>query len=127
MNRYYQLTREQRYQISALKGTGRTQKEIAAELGVAASTISRELRRNSTAGRYDPQAADSLSKQRRAASAKAKRITDSEWSRVDELLCQEWSPEQISGRLEEGVPGNRPRVGGGMCVRLSVGIKSPGR
>lgn len=102
MNRYYQLTREQRYQISALRGTGLNQKAIAAELGVAPSTISRELRRNSSSGRYDPQAADALSRRRRSTAAKARRITDTVWNRVDDLLCQEWSPEQISGRLEEG-------------------------
>lgn len=105
MNRYYQLTREQRYQISALSGTGLTQKEIAAELDVAPSTISRELRRNSASGRYDPQAADTLSRERRRTAAKAKRITEAMWSRVDDLLCQEWSPEQVSCRLKthEGI------------------------
>ena len=101
MNRYYQLTREQRYQISALKGTGLKQKEIAAELGVAPSTISRELKRNSADGRYDPQAAHTLSSGRRSAALKAKRITKAMWARVDELLCQEWSPEQISGWLKK--------------------------
>lgn len=105
MNRYYQLTREQRYQISALRGTGLTQKEIASELDVAPSTISRELRRNSATGRYDPQAADTLSRERRRAAPKAMRITEAMWARVDELLCQEWSPEQVSYRLKtrEGI------------------------
>ena len=101
MNRYYQLTREQRYQISALRGTGLTQKEISSELDVAPSTISRELRRNSAAGRYDPQAADTLSRKRRSTAPKAQRITEAMWSRVDELLCQEWSPEQVSCWLKK--------------------------
>lgn len=52
MNRYYQLTREQRYQISALKETGLKQKEIAAQLGVDPSTISRELRRKDHQSAY---------------------------------------------------------------------------
>ncbi len=101
MNRYYQLTREQRYQISVLKETGLKQKEIAAQLGVDPSTISRELRRNSAACRYDPQTADTLSKERRRAAVKAKRITAAMWARVDDLLCQEWSPEQVTGRLKK--------------------------
>jgi len=101
MNRYYQLTREQRYQISALKGTGLTQKEIAAEIGVSPSTISREFKRNSTAGRYDPQAADALSRKRRASATKATRISDAMWDRVEALLCKEWSPEQVSGWLKK--------------------------
>lgn len=105
MNRYYQLTREQRYQISALKEMGLKQKAIAAQLGVDPSTISRELRRNSVACQYDPQAADKLSGERRSAAAKAKRITEAMWARVDDLLCQEWSPEQVSCRLKtrEGI------------------------
>jgi transposase, IS30 family len=105
MNRYYQLTREQRYQISALKGTGLTQKEIAAQLEVSPSTISRELRRNASDGAYDPQEAHNRACHRRQAAPKAHRITPAMWDRVEDLICQEWSPEQISGWLgkHEGV------------------------
>jgi len=46
MNQYKQLTQGQRYQIYAFCKAGYLQKEIAEELGVAPSTISRELRRN---------------------------------------------------------------------------------
>ncbi|MFT5835211.1 MAG: IS30 family transposase [Sulfurimonas sp.] len=44
--RYKQLTLEKRYQISALIKVGLNQKNIAFELSVHPSTISRELRRN---------------------------------------------------------------------------------
>jgi len=44
--RYKQLTLQKRYQISTLLEYGYTQKEIAKELGVHPSTISREIRRN---------------------------------------------------------------------------------
>jgi transposase, IS30 family len=47
MNKYSQLTREQRYQIEALKKAKTTQNEIAQIVGVSASTISREIKRNS--------------------------------------------------------------------------------
>lgn len=105
MNRYYQLTRVQRYQISALIGTGRTQKEIAAEIGVAASTISRELKRNAPGGRYDPEAAAHFTVHRRRTARKARTIPEAVWMRVEDLLRQDWSPEQISGRLRshEGI------------------------
>ena len=43
---YKQLTLEKRYQISALIKAGLNQKEIASEIGVHPSTISREFRRN---------------------------------------------------------------------------------
>lgn len=44
---YHHLSKYQRYQIEALLGAGKTQKDIANSLNVHASTISRELRRNS--------------------------------------------------------------------------------
>lgn len=43
---YSQLSQEQRYQIEALLRIGTPQKEIALQLGKSASTISRELSRN---------------------------------------------------------------------------------
>ncbi len=46
MRRYTQLTQEQRYQIEALKKAGLTQTEIAEQMGVHKSTISREVCRN---------------------------------------------------------------------------------
>ncbi|MEA3288849.1 MAG: helix-turn-helix domain-containing protein [Campylobacterota bacterium] len=42
--KYKHLTLEQRYHISALKKAGFIQKEIAIELEVSESTISRELK-----------------------------------------------------------------------------------
>jgi len=44
--KYKQLTLEKRYQISALIKAGLNQKNIALEIGVHPSTISREFRRN---------------------------------------------------------------------------------
>ncbi len=46
MRTYTQLTQEQRYQIWALMKTGKNQTEIAQQLHVHKSTISRELARN---------------------------------------------------------------------------------
>jgi len=43
---YKQLTPEKRYVIFLLNKRGETQKEIADEIGVHKSTISRELKRN---------------------------------------------------------------------------------
>jgi transposase, IS30 family len=44
--RFFQLTREQRYKIEVLFNSGITQTQISISLGVHKSTISRELRRN---------------------------------------------------------------------------------
>ncbi|MDP0561850.1 MAG: helix-turn-helix domain-containing protein [Candidatus Endonucleobacter sp. (ex Gigantidas childressi)] len=43
---YQQLAYEQRCQISALKKSGCTQREIAEIIGTSQSTVSRELARN---------------------------------------------------------------------------------
>ncbi|WP_419583035.1 helix-turn-helix domain-containing protein [Thiolapillus sp.] len=45
MRHYRQLTQEARYQITALKGLGYTQRQIARETDRSPSTISWELRR----------------------------------------------------------------------------------
>ncbi len=54
--KHRQLTQTQRYQISALRVAGKSQRQIAAMLGCHNSTIIRELRRNSIRG-YEPEIA----------------------------------------------------------------------
>lgn len=54
MSIYTQLTRKQRYQLTALKKAGHTQSDIAEYVGTSEATISRELRRNRCATGYDP-------------------------------------------------------------------------
>ncbi len=103
MNTYNQLTQEQRYQIYALKKTGHTQAEIAAVIGVHKSTVSRELKRNRGQRGYRPQQAHSLAQERKQTGSP--RIQAETWAGVERLLRQDWSPEQISGRLkkEQGI------------------------
>lgn len=96
---YTQLTREQRYQIYALKKAGHTQAATAAILGVHKSSISRELRRNRGRRGYRPARAHELAAARQRA-AHRPRISEQTWARVEALLRQEWSPEQIAGRLK---------------------------
>jgi len=57
MSNYKQLNQAQRYQIEILKKAGKSQKEIAALLGVSESTISRELKRNQGKNGYRPKQA----------------------------------------------------------------------
>lgn len=95
---YTQLTCEQRYQIYALRKAGQKQTEIAMIVGCHKSTISRELRRNLGFKGYRPQQAQSLAHGRRCRSH-ARRITEQTWEQVELLLRQQWSPEQIAGRL----------------------------
>lgn len=50
--KYQQLTEGQRYQISVLREDNSSCSEIGKRVGVSKSTVSREVRRNGTAGGY---------------------------------------------------------------------------
>jgi IS30 family transposase len=95
---YRQLTRDQRYQIYALLKAGQNQTEIAAIVACHKSTISRELRRNLGCKGYRPLQAQTLAQGRRYKSHPA-RVGVQTWTQVELLLLQQWSPEQITGRL----------------------------
>jgi IS30 family transposase len=96
---YTQLTREQRYQIYALKRAGQNQTQIAQVVGCHKSTISRELRRNQGLKGYRPYQADELAYDRQCAAYRS-RIAWETWQEVERRLRNDWSPEQISGRLK---------------------------
>jgi len=98
MKRYTQLTREQRYQIYALKKAGHSQARIAALLEVHKTTISRELKRNHGQRGYRPNQAHQLAQQRRREKPR-RRIEPETWVLIESRLRLEWSPEQISGWL----------------------------
>jgi transposase, IS30 family len=104
MSTYTQLTQEERYQIYALMKAGHTLTEVAELLGRHKSTISRELKRNHGLRGYRPKQAQELAHGRRQ-KAHRHRISASHWNRAEELLRQDWSPEQVSGwlRREEGI------------------------
>jgi IS30 family transposase len=97
---YQQLTQHQRYQIYAFLKAGFSPSQLAQELGVNKSTISRELKRNHGQRGYRPIQAQHLTDSRRRAKENATRITAKTWQKVDALLIQDWSPEQISGTLK---------------------------
>ena len=99
MRTYHQLTQAQRYQIYALRKTEHTLAEIADMIGVHKSSVSRELKRNQGQRGYRPQQAHELAADRRQKAVP--RITGEVWDIVESLLRQEWSPEQISGRLKK--------------------------
>jgi len=100
MRTYHQLTSEQRYQISVLQRMEHSQTEIAKELEVHKSTISRELSRNMGERGYRPKQANKKAFERRTNATTRKRISAETWEVVAEKLRQDWSPEQVSGWLE---------------------------
>ena len=102
---YRQLTQEQRYQIWGCLRMGMKRSEIARELGVHRSTITRELARNESGRwRYNPSRAVAMTRERHQHKRKH-RIDAVTLAMVEKLLKLEWSPEQISMRLKvEGLP-----------------------
>ncbi|MDR4471067.1 MAG: helix-turn-helix domain-containing protein [Nitrospirales bacterium] len=98
MRHYTHLTLEQRYQIQALLNMGHPYQEIATVVGVHKATISREVRRNQGRRGYRPQQAHRFTLTRRCRKVH-RRISAATWHRVNSLLKEEWSPEQISGWL----------------------------
>lgn len=99
MKRYHHLTQEQRYLIYSEKKTGKTHKEIAHEIGVDESTISRELRRNAGLKGYRPKQAHMKAQERKKHHLR-KRIPDYLWRTVERMLRGDWSPEQIAEYLK---------------------------
>ena len=98
-NQYRQLTYAQRCQISALKDTGHTQREIAIVIGSSQSTISRELARNTGLRGYRHKQAQARAMRRRENVPRPIKMTAEMIASIDGLLKLEWSPEQISGTL----------------------------
>ncbi len=98
---YQHLTMDARCQIYALQSTGLTQKAIAEHLRVSASTICRELKRNSGQKGYRYQQADRKAIERRhKASSKPKKMVPVLIRVIESRLRERWSPEQISGVLK---------------------------
>ena len=103
---YLHLTCEQRCQIYALLQSGHSQAHIARKIGVDRSTISRELVRNTGARGYRfKQAHEKATHRRKKASDKPRKMTPDLVELIEEKLTREqWSPDQISGRLaKDGV------------------------
>ncbi len=116
---YGQLCLKERIEIYRLLADGKSLHFIAARLGRRASTISRELKRNSKPSRnwnggYDPERAQELTQRRHAlAWAKPELRYGVAWrgrahkmerqpelrQQVIDRLAMGWSPEQIAGRL----------------------------
>src|SRR6201984_1146618 len=101
---YLHLTCEQRCQIYALLQSGHSQAHIARKIGVDPSTISRELVRNSGQRGYPyTHAHEKATHRRKKASDKPRKMTPDLVELIEEKLTREqWSPDQISGRLAEG-------------------------
>jgi len=97
MDKYNQITEEERYQIWANKKAGFSVPKIAEELDRHKSTIYRELERNSGDRGYRPKQASHKAKQRKSESIKSIKMTTELIDLIEKKLRLDWSPEQISG------------------------------
>ena len=102
MKEYQQLTEEERIEIYALLQAGKKQCEIAKALNRNGSTICRELRRNRGQRGYRAKQAQRKASDRRKKPRTVK-MTSKVVKYVEKRLKQEWSPEEISGRMEREI------------------------
>ena len=100
---YNQLTSEQRSQIFALIQKKIKRKDIAQIVGCSQSTLSREIRRNSTEqGNYlwDKAHAKAMERRKRT-TANSRKDPAIVWEALDLLREEDWSPEQISADMKK--------------------------
>jgi IS30 family transposase len=110
MSPYKQLALEQRYQIKALLDNDVPKGKIATTIGVSRSTITRELNRNSGKRGYRPNQAHGKALARREKKSKL-RISEAVWALVEKTLREDWSPEQVSGKLKaSGISVSHERI-----------------
>ena len=95
-----QLTKAQRYTISVMRKQNFPMGEIAAAIGKHKSTISRELRRNcdGRSGQYDADLAQRKCERRQKGKPHRVRFTEEVRLRVEAMLREDYSPEQVVGR-----------------------------
>jgi IS30 family transposase len=103
------LSVAEREEIAVGLAAGESMRSIAARLGRPASTVSREVRRNSRGRRQYRALAAQGQAQWRAARPKTAKLAGNDELRdwVQAKLKDKWSPEQISVMLEREFPGDR--------------------
>lgn len=101
---YKQLDQKERERIFSLKQNGKTNMEIALDIGRDKSTIGRELRRNRyyKLGRYLPDTAQKKADKRKAMGRKQLYIEKDPLlkKRIISKLKKGWSPDIIAGRMK---------------------------
>ena len=107
MGKYYcQVSPEERYEMARLQREGYSKRQIATSLDRSASTVTRELKRNSS--KTKGYVADYAQQQARARNWRGSKLDRDPALRERVLagLGADWSPEQVAGRLalEAGRP-----------------------
>lgn len=105
--KFEQLKPEERVVIASMKLQGASVRAMGRVLGRAASTVSRELRRNACADAgYISDRAQAFHAARRAHARPPRKldVRGSNWSIILTMLDWKWSPQQIAGMLERVFP-----------------------
>ena len=124
---YQQLQPEERMTIASMKQQGSSVRAMARTLGRPASTVSRELTRNTcSAVGYASAPAQSLSTSRREAARPCPKLHPQSvsWRVVLTLLEWKWSPQQIAGTLKRTLPNDQPTTS---PTKLSTPPSMPSR
>src|SRR3989344_7709120 len=103
MNKNKDLSCAERLEIKILLDKGYSMRAIALSMGRGKSTISYEIKENSTNDEYDPLKADNKARLR-------KRMRKLQWSKIEETpalkrfiiekLERKWNPDEIAGYLK---------------------------
>jgi len=125
MRQYRQLTEEDRIDIYALRQAGNSQAHIAQALGVHPSTISRELARNRGQRGYRPKQAHRRSLERRHTARKAVKMTPETIAHIEDNIRQDYSPEQIAGRMKADPDYHGPTVSHERIYQQTSGTALP--
>nr|WP_221894074.1 IS30 family transposase [Bathymodiolus japonicus methanotrophic gill symbiont] len=101
---YTHLCPEERYYIEIELKKGTSQNKIAEALEQSQSNISREIKRNTGQRGYRHKQAEDFAQERHKNKPKEVKLTDEIKGIVNVRIEDDWSPEQIAGRLkQEGI------------------------
>ena len=121
------LSMAEREEISRGVAAGKSCRQIAARLGRAPSTVSRELARNGGRHRYRAQAADAAAFRRAQRPKPAKLLVEPRLRAVVEAkLALRWSPQQIAGWLPLAYPQDPVMRVSHETIYLSLFVQSRG-
>ena len=98
---YGHLSLAERHYIEIERKAGTSMNQIAKALGRSQSTLSREISLNTGQRGYRHKQANALAEQRHKNKPKAVKLTEQIKPLIESYLKQDWSPEQIAGRLEK--------------------------
>jgi IS30 family transposase len=101
--KYTHVKKAERLEIAILLEKGYSYRNIAKVQGRSVSSISEEIKNNSVKGKYDPHKANHKAYVKRKYSKYQgmKVVSDNDlWNYIEDKIKQDWSPEAISGRIE---------------------------